>query len=162
MIALTLALVLAPASEFVGTDWINAPDGKAPSLKARAGKVTIVHFWTFACINCRNNLDAYARLQAKFEKQSVLVVGIHTPELERERTRANVVDAIKNLKITWPTLLDPEYKNWARWKVDMWPTVFVVDKRGQVRFSWQGELAWRGADGEAQVARAVEKLLAER
>ncbi|HRF60321.1 MAG TPA: redoxin domain-containing protein [Fimbriimonadaceae bacterium] len=162
MVALTLLLATAKAPEFVGADWLNVADGKAPSIRAREGKVTIVHFWTFACINCRNNLDAYARLQSRFEKDGVLVVGIHTPEIERERSATNVADALKQLKITWPTLLDPEYKNWDRWKVDMWPTVFVVDKRGQVRFSWRGELAWRGADGEAQVARAVEKSLAER
>lgn len=162
MIAISLLLAVGQAPEFVGNDWINVIDGKPPVLKERQGKVTIVHFWTFACINCRNNLDAYARLQARFEKHGVLVIGVHTPELERERSRANVADAVKNLKITWPTLLDPEFKNWDRWKVDVWPTVFVVDKRGEVRFSWKGELAWRGSDGEAQIARQVEQLLRER
>lgn len=162
MLTLSLLFAASKAPDFVGSDWINVVDGKAPSLATRGGKVTVVHFWTFACINCRNNLDAYARLQAKFEKRDVLVVGIHTPELARERSRGNVEDAVKNLKITWPTLLDPEYKNWDRWKVDVWPTLFIVDKRGEIRFSWQGELGWRGADGEAQATKEIEKLLQER
>lgn len=147
------------APELVGSQWLNTPEGKPISLQSRLGKVTVVHFWTFECINCRHNLPAYARLQKKFEKLGVQFFGIHTPELETEKDPNNVAKAIKELGIAFPVLIDGQADNWKRWSVHYWPTVYVLDKQGRVQFTWEGELNWNGATGESQVANVIESLL---
>lgn len=152
-----LASAQTQAPELVGKQWLN-PDGKSLSLESLRGKVTVVHFWTFECINCRHNLPAYARLQKKFEKLGVQFIGIHTPELESERNPDNVAKAIKELGITFPVLIDAKMDNWNLWGVRYWPTVFVLDKQGRVRLRWEGELNWQGATGESQVANVIEAL----
>src|SRR5438132_1509338 len=72
------------APELVGTNWMNLGDKKPFSLADRKGKVTVVHFWTFACENCQHNLTAYERLQQRYAAKDIAWVGIHTPELEFE------------------------------------------------------------------------------
>lgn len=149
------------APELVGTNWLNLGDKKPFTLAERKGKVTIVHFWTFACENCQHNLPAYERLLQKYGSKDVAFVGIHTPEIEIEKKEENVKDAIVKEKIHFPVLVDRDGTNWKRWKQSMWPTIYVIDKAGYVRFEWQGELAWKGAKGEEDVVSAIEKLLKE-
>lgn len=148
--------------ELVGTDWINTPDGKPITLASRKGKVTVVEFWTFGCINCQRNLPVYARWQKTFQKKSVEIIGIHTPETEEEKNPDNVRKSVKRLNITYPILLDTKGENWKGWAQQWWPTVWLVDKNGKVRYRWQGELAWKGADGERIMARKIQELLDER
>ncbi len=149
------------APELRGTGWLNTPGQKPVSLASRRGKVTVVQFWTFACSNCRANLPIYARLQRKFAAQDVEIIGVHTPELDFERDPKNVAAQVKQLGITYPVLLDPQSENWRRWNQRYWPTLYVLDKSGVVRGKWEGELNYGGANGEAQVAKSIEKLLAE-
>ena len=78
------------APELIGDSWLNVPAGSKLSLASRKGKVTVVHFWTFGCINCQHNLPAYARWQKRFAAKGVLVIGIHSPETAAERDSANV------------------------------------------------------------------------
>lgn len=149
--------------ELVGaeSDWLNTPDKKPIKLESRKGKVTIVHFWTFGCINCKRNLPAYARWQKKFTKKDVQIIGVHTPETEEEKEPANVEKAIKRLKITYPVLIDPKGDNWKNWQQNFWPTVYIVDKKGFVRAYWVGELEWEHAGGEDIMTRKIESLLKE-
>lgn len=142
----------APA--LTGQDWINATGRPA-------GKVTIVHFWTYGCHNCRNNLPAYERWQQRFAGQPVAMVGVHTPEFENEANAANVRAQVKRLNITWPVLLDAKMDNWRRWHQQFWPCVYLVDRKGRVRYRWDGELNWRGERGDEIMARKVEELLKE-
>ena len=146
------------APELQGDQWINS---QPINLKARAGKVTIVHFWTFDCINCRHNLPSYQRWEEKLEGKDVAIIGVHTPELPQERVAANVTKKVAEYKITWPVLLDPEMKNWRSWKQEFWPAVYLVDKQGKIRYRWDGELNYGGMDGEKKMLDLVEKLLAE-
>ncbi|MBI5707193.1 MAG: redoxin domain-containing protein [Armatimonadetes bacterium] len=147
------------APELVGSTWINAAADKAPTLASRKGKVTVVHFWTFACSNCKANLPAYGRIYAKFKAQGVEVIGVHTPELEIEKSTANVKDAVAKYGIKYPVLVDTDARNWNNWRQQMWPTVFVIDADGYATFRWEGELAWRGANGEQQLDRAIKAAL---
>ena len=149
------------APELSGGPWLNTPDNKPLTLAARRGKVTIVQFWTFGCSNCRANLPAYARLQKKFEKQGVTIIGVHTPEFDHERDPKNVARRVKELGITYPILLDAKNENWQRWKQQYWPTIYLIDKAGRVRHRWIGELNYKNAGGEATVTRLVENLLKE-
>ncbi len=150
-----------PAPELVGGPWINIADGKAINLADRRGKVTIVEFWTFGCGNCRANLPSYANWQKQFADKDVVVIGVHTPETSSERLTSNVVRNVKQLGITYPILLDQDHKNWNRWQVDAWPTAYLVDKQGRIRYRWVGELNYRNAGGEAKLGQLVEQLLKE-
>ncbi len=153
------AETVSKAPEFAGDRWINS--AKPISLAGRKGKVTVVHFWTFGCINCKHNLDAYNRWFHNFRERDVTVIGIHTPEFETERVTANVEKHVKQFGIEYPVLVDNEYRNWRLWDQQVWPAVYVVDKRGMVRFHWDGELNYRGAGGEQKIASIIEQLLTE-
>lgn len=141
-----------------GTKWINRDD-KAFDWKDRVGKVTVVHFWTFGCSNCKANLPAYDRVYAKFKPKGVELIGVHTPELEVEKKEENVREAVKKFGLAYPILIDTDGANWTRWNLQYWPTVFVLDKRGQLVFKWEGELAWKGSNGEQQMNAAIESAL---
>lgn len=145
------APTIAPA--LIGAEWIN---GTAAEFK---GHVTVLHFWTFACINCKHNLPYYQKWADKYK--DVQVVGIHTPELDFEKNPENVRAAVKDLGITYPVLIDGAGENWNRYKVDMWPTVMVIDKSGHVRYGWKGELQWNGQDGFGQLTKVIEQLRKE-
>ncbi len=151
-----------PAPELTGGPWLNTADGKALQLASRRGKVTIVEFWTFACSNCLANLPVYARWQKQFAEQDVAVIGVHTPETASERLTANVVQRVKQLGITYPVLVDQEHDNWNRWQVEAWPTVYLVDKQGRIRYRWVGELNYHNAGGEAKLGQLVAQLLQEK
>lgn len=145
------------APTWVGGTWLNTPNGQAPAK----AKVTIVHFWTFGCYNCLNNLPAYARWQKRFAGKSVAMVGIHTPEFDHEARLDNVRAQIKKLQVEFPVLIDSSRRNWDRWNQQFWPAIYLVDAKGNIRYRWDGELNWRGTRGEEIMAARVEQLLAE-
>jgi len=149
------------APEFVGGPWLNTPDDGPISLAARRGKVTIVHFWTYGCYNCKNNLPIYERWHRQFVGRDVVIVGVHTPETSSERVEANVVRHVKDFKIEYPVLFDQSGTNWGRWQQRYWPTVYLIDRKGKVRFRWIGELNYGGKQGEARMGQLVENLLRE-
>ena len=151
--------VIAP--ELTGKVWLNLPSGKTLSLASRKGKVTILHFWTYGCINCRRNLPAYDRWHKRFASKGVVVIGIHSPETEGERDLANVTRKVKEFGIAYPVLVDSDRANWKRWQQRAWPAVCLIDKQGRVRFGWEGELEYGGAGGEAKMTRFIELLLKE-
>lgn len=147
-----------PVPELQGNQWMNS---EPLSMAGRLGKVTIVHFWTFDCINCRHNLPSYERWEAKLQGKDVAIIGIHTPELPQERVTANVEKKVAEYHIKWPVLLDTDMKNWRKWKQEFWPCVYLVDKMGKIRYRWDGELNYGGMDGERKMLQLVENLLAE-
>ena len=149
----------AIAPELSGGTWINLGDRKPITLASRKGKVTILHFWTFACSNCHANLPAYERLYAKYRSSGVEMIGIHTPELEIEKDEKKVAEAVKKWKMSYPVLIDEKGANWKSWRQNVWPTVYVIDQSGEVAYYWVGELAWKGAKGEEELMRVVDALL---
>ena len=149
------------APELVGGPWLNTPGDQPVSLASRRGKVTIVHFWTYGCYNCQNNLPAYTRWYKQFAGRDVVIVGVHTPETLSERIDSNVVRHVKDFKIEYPVLLDQSETNWRRWQQRYWPAVYLIDRKGKVRFRWIGELNYGGRQGEAKMAQLVEDLLKE-
>jgi hypothetical protein len=86
---------------------------------------------------------------------------VHTPETDEEKVAANVVRRVRAEGITYPILLDQKGVNWNRWGQQFWPTVYLIDKRGHVRYRWEGELEYANAGGEAKMARLVDELLGE-
>ncbi len=150
-----------PAPELAGNSWLNVPPGQRLSLASRQGKVTVVHFWTFGCVNCKRNLPFYAEWQKRFSGRGLEIIGVHTPETQEERDPAAVAKKVREYGITYPVLIDDTSANWRGWQQRCWPTVYLVDKRGIVRFAWEGELEYQGAGGNAKVTQLIEKLLNE-
>jgi thiol-disulfide isomerase/thioredoxin len=150
-----------PAPALVGNAWLNLTNGGRLSLASRKGKVTVVHFWTFDCINCKHNLPYYLRWRRRFAVEGLEVIGIHTPETAPERDAANVARKVKELGIDYPVLLDPERVNWDRWQQRYWPAIYLLDKQGRVRYCWEGELEYQDAGGNGKMTSLIEGLLRE-
>lgn len=158
MSALHPSVSATPAPELVGKTWLNS---KPIKLAERRGKVTMVEFWTFACSNCQANLPIYERIWNKFGGPDFTIVSIHTPELPQEYKLENVKAFVREHQISYPVLVDDKYDNWSRWNQEFWPAIYLVDKRGNIREKWMGELNYAGHDGEAEVCRAISSLVAE-
>lgn len=150
-----------PAPALSGGPWLNTPENGPMTLASRKGKVTVVHFWTFGCINCRRNLPSYANWRKQFSNRGVEVIGVHTPEFETERNAKNVASEAKKLGVDGPILVDSKSENWKRWKQQYWPTVYLIDKAGRVRYAWIGELEANKQDGTRKMAVLIEQLVNE-
>jgi thiol-disulfide isomerase/thioredoxin len=161
-LALALSLTACPgeaanlggsAPELAGIDaWINSPPLTMAELR---GKVVLVDFWTFGCINCRNTLPAVKRWHEKYAERGLVVLSIHTPELDFERAHAAVEAAVREHGITYPVAIDGGYRTWRAFENRYWPAFYFVDRKGVIRHVRFGEGAY--ADSE----RWIERLLAE-
>jgi thiol-disulfide isomerase/thioredoxin len=148
------------APDLVDTgEWINA--ASAPSPEQLRGKVVVVHFYAFGCINCIHNFPTYLEWQEEFKDKPVALIGIHTPETSAERESASVRSKAEAERFAFPVLIDGKKENWDAWGNSMWPSVYVIDKRGYLRQFWPGELKWQGATGDQHMREWVERLLAE-
>ena len=132
--------------------WLNSPPLKTSSLR---GKVIVVNFWTYTCINSLRALPYLRAWEEKYKDQGLVVLGVHTPEFEFEKNVDNVRHALRDLKIDYPVALDSEHAVWRGFKNDTWPAFYFVDAGGNIRHSQFGE----GNYGTAE--RAIQKLLAE-
>ena len=150
--------VVAPELREV-TAWINADPIR---LRQQKGKVVVVHFWAFGCINCIRNLPHYQSWYEKFPQSDVVIIGIQTPETEAERSLENLKNQVRERKINYPVAFDAQSANWKAWGNDMWPSVYLIDKQGRVRNWWYGELNWKGATGEEFMRKRIEALVAEK
>jgi hypothetical protein len=90
-----------------------------------------------------------------------VVLGVHTPEIAREREMANVRREASDAELSFPILVDNEKKNWNAWGNSMWPSVYLIDKRGYIRYWWYGELNWQGAKAQELLRQRIEELLKE-
>jgi peroxiredoxin len=147
------------APELLPTEnWFNSQPLTLESLK---GKVVLVHFYAFQCHNCQANFNVYRRWHEKLKEKGVVVLGIQTPETPTERDPKAVCKAAVDEQLSFPILIDLESKNWEAWGNTMWPTVYVVDKRGYLRHWWQGELNFQGAAGDQTIEKIIDFALAE-
>ena len=142
----------AMAPEFASGTWINSDP---LTLKGLHGKVVVVEFWTFGCYNCRNTLPFVKAWHDRYSKKGLTIVGVHSPELEGEQRVENVRREVASLGIRYPVVTDNDYATWKAYKVNAWPTIFILDKSGKIRWSHVGE----GAYNEAE--QTIQKLLVE-
>jgi thiol-disulfide isomerase/thioredoxin len=151
--AASAAPVPHAAPEFAGIDnWINS----APlTLQQLRGKVVLVDFWTYDCINCQHVLPYLKDWHARYRDQGLVVVGVHTPEYGFERNLDNVKTAVRRNGITYPVAQDNRYATWSAYGNQYWPAFYLVDKRGQVVYSHFGEGDY------AQTEGVIRKLLAQ-
>ena len=135
-----------PASDFTGiTKWLNLPAGrqvpndKPLTLKDLRGKVVLVDFWTYTCINCIRTLSHVTSWYDKYHKQGFVVVGVHTPEFPFEKETPNVEQAIKQYNIHYPVAQDNDYNTWNAYSNEYWPAEYLIDAKGNIRRTHFGE-----------------------
>jgi thiol-disulfide isomerase/thioredoxin len=115
----------------------------------------MVEFWTFGCINCRNVLPEFKGYHRDFAGKGLVIVGVHSPEFGFEKELANVKTAVRDLGVEFPVAIDNDFANWNRYNNRYWPTRYLIDKQGVLRYTHIGE-------GAYEETRAwIERLLGE-
>lgn len=132
--------VYASAPDFAGiSHWIDTPGGRPLTIAGLRGKVVLVDFWTYSCINCLRTLPHLRAWYAAYHKDGLEIVGVHTPEFAFEHVLSNVEGAVRRFHVTWPVALDNDYDTWTAWSNQYWPADYLVDQRGEVRAYSFGE-----------------------
>jgi thiol-disulfide isomerase/thioredoxin len=144
---------LGPAPELTGiTDWINSPPLTLAGLR---GKVVLVQFWTFACINCIHVQPYVKAWYSRYAAAGLVVIGVHTPELSFERDIGNVRKAVADDGVTFPVAFDPAFATWNAYGNSYWPAFYLVDRAGRIRHVHAGEGDYAGSE------EAIRELLLE-
>lgn len=161
---------ISKAPEFVGiSKWLNLPAGlglkprsegrqgaeKALTMAELQGKVVLIDFWTYTCINCIRTLPHVTGWYEKYKDDGLVVVGVHTPEFEFEKSTKNVEDAIARHSITYPVAQDNDYKTWEAYENHYWPAKYLIDKDGYIRYYHFGEGKYE------ETEQAIQALLKE-
>jgi cytochrome c biogenesis protein CcdA/thiol-disulfide isomerase/thioredoxin len=128
------------APDFTGiSDWLNTPGGRPLTIQGLRGKVVLIDFWTYSCINCLRTIPHLRAWYAAYHKEGLDIVGVHTPEFAFEHVPSNVEGAVHRLGVTWPVALDNDYGTWNAWSNQYWPADYLVDQTGHVRAYSFGE-----------------------
>jgi thiol-disulfide isomerase/thioredoxin len=155
---LVIALVTTPAAEKPpelrsSNTWINT-DGplKLSSLK---GKVVLIDFWAFDCEPCKETVPRVEALYERYSSKGLVVIGIHTPRTSEEKEIPKLRDAVKRMGIQYPVVVDANQKMFSDYRCDLWPTQFVIDRKGFVRIS-RG-----GVSRSTDIEQAIQDALTE-
>jgi len=142
-------IAMPPAA---ATEWLNSPPQTATNFR---GKVVVVQFWTFTCINWRRTLPYMRAWNAKYRDQGLIVIGVHTPEFDFEENVQNVRSELAEMHIDYPVAIDNQHAIWNAFHNVYWPALYLLDPHGHIRYRQFGE-------GEyARTEREIQKLLAE-
>ena len=148
--------VLGRAPDFTGNDrWFNTPAAAPLELAGLRGRVVLIDFWTYTCINCIRTLPYLRAWDGRYRDAGLTIVGVHTPEFAFEREADNVRDAISANRLRYPVAQDNEYATWGAWGNQYWPAKYLIDARGRVRYAHFGEGAYEETEA------AIRALLAE-
>ena len=149
------------APEFLAAGpWFNtrAPSMGIPSpsaplkLESLRGKVVLVDFWTYSCINCIRTIPYLKTWYAAYKDKGLVIVGVHSPEFAFEKVSSNVSRAMRDLGVTWPVVQDNDYSQWNAYSNKYWPAHYFIDAKGHVRY-------WHFGEGEYAESEAVIKQL---
>lgn len=140
-----------PAPEFTGiNNWLNS----APlTMKDLKGKVVLVDFWTYSCINCLRTLPHVTKWHNKYKDQGLVVVGVHTPEFAFERSTSNVQTAARRFGVSYPIAQDNQYATWNAYRNQYWPASYLIDRNGRIQHQHFGE------GGYEEMEAAIRTLL---
>ena len=142
----------AAAPELAKGDWLNSEPLTLANLR---GRVVLIDFWTFGCINCRNTLPSLKGWHDRYRDKGLTIIGVHSPEFDEEKDADNLRRAVASLGISYPVVTDNDYQSWKAYNVEAWPTVFLLDKRGRIRWRHVGEGNYKEAE------QMIQELLAE-
>ena len=143
----------ATAPELASGEWINSEPLKLTDLR---GRVVLIEFWTFGCINCRNALPFVESWYERYREQGLTVIGVHSPEFDEEKNIETLRRQVASLGVRYPVVTDNDFQTWKAFNVEAWPTIFLLDKQGRIRWTRVGE----GKYDETE--RVIQKLLAEK
>lgn len=132
--------------------WINSPPLTPDQLR---GKVVVVDFWTYSCINCLRALPYVRAWAEKYRDQGLVVIGVHTPEFAFEKSEANVREAVNRLGVTYPVAMDNDFAVWRAFRNQYWPAHYFIDAQGRIRHHHFGEGDYDGSE------RVIQQLLKE-
>ncbi|MFL6355125.1 MAG: thioredoxin family protein [Nitrososphaeraceae archaeon] len=145
------------APEFAQVDgYINTYNNSPLTLSSLKGKVVLVDFWTYSCINCIRTIPYINDWNQKYADKGLVIVGVHSPEFEFEKNYDNVKAAVQRLGITYPVILDSDHGTWNAYGNQYWPRHYLIDNQGYIRDNHIGE------GGYDQTEKAIQSLLAER
>jgi len=132
---------LGNAPEIIPTgEWHNLPDGKSQlTLAELKGKVVLLDFWTYSCINCIRTMPYLRAWHEKYADDGLVILGAHAPEFEFEKSSKNVREAIEDFEIHYPVFQDNDFKTWKAYKNRAWPAKYLIDKNGKIRYTHIGE-----------------------
>jgi cytochrome c biogenesis protein CcdA/thiol-disulfide isomerase/thioredoxin len=148
--------VLGSAPEFVGNQrWFDTPGDRPLTLSALRGRVVLVDFWTYSCINCLRTLPYLTAWDKKYRKDGLTIVGVHSPEFPFEKDAGNVEEAIERNGIHYPVAQDNDLATWRAYGNQYWPAEYFIDAKGRVRYAHFGE----GEYGKKE--QIIRQLLAE-
>ena len=152
--------VLGEAPDFAGDGrWFNT-HGRS-TLEGLRGRVVLIDFWTYTCINCLRTLPHLRAWDARYRKDGLTIVGVHTPEFAFEHDAGNVQDAITRSRLRYPVVQDNDYATWNAWGNQYWPAKYLIDAKGRVRYAHFGEGEYeqdRGGDPHAARGGGAAKL----
>jgi len=137
-----------------GGSWFNT-GGQELHLAALRGKVVAVEMWTAGCYNCLNVVPWLKTWDNTYRSQGFTIIGVHSPEFAHERSAQYVREAVGKLGIRYPVVMDNDFKIWNAYRNVYWPTLYLIDKKGLIRYSHVGEGAY------AETERMIQQLLAE-
>ncbi|MEW6324377.1 MAG: redoxin domain-containing protein [Nitrospirota bacterium] len=146
------AAVGRQAPEIVSSIWINS---EPRSMRDLRGKVVLVEFWTFGCYNCRNVEPQIKQWHGAYASRGLVVIGIHTPEFAYEKDAESVKRYVREHELSYPVVTDNDFANWNRYGNHYWPALYLIDKRGVIRYIRVGE------GGYPETERMIQALLAE-
>ncbi len=132
--------------------WLNSP---ALSSKALRGKVVLVNFWTYSCINSLRELPYMKAWAAKYKDAGLVVIGVHTPEFGFERDPGNVTTAVLDLKVAYPVPIDSNHSIWSAFRNEYWPADYIIDAKERIRYHHFGEGEYEKSE------RVIQTLLKE-
>lgn len=135
-----------------GGVWFNSEPLTLDQLK---GKVVIIDFWTYSCINCQRTMPYLRKWWETYQDKGLVIIGVHSPEFEFEKTEKNVAQAIKDFKLPYPIVQDNNFSTWRAYNNRYWPAKYVIDKEGYIRYTHFGE----GAYNETE--KVIQDLLKE-
>ncbi len=135
-----------------GGVWFNSNTLTLAELK---GKVVLVDFWTYSCINCQRTLPYLRDWNEKYKDKGLVIIGVHSPEFEFEKNEKNVAQAIKDFKLTYPIVQDNDFATWRAYNNRYWPAKYFIDKEGYIRYTHFGE------GGYDESEKVIQELLKE-
>ena len=145
-----------PAPEFTGiSTWLDTDGGKPLTLAGLRGRVVLIDFWTYSCINCLRTLPQVTAWDAKYRAAGLTIVGVHSPEFAFEHVVSNIRRAIEDQGIRYPVAVDNDLATWSAWGNQYWPAEYLIDRDGHVRYASFGEGDYDKTE------RAIRDLLGE-
>lgn len=137
-----------------GLGWVNSKPLKAADL---ADKVVLYDFWTYSCVNCVRTLPYLRAWYDRYEKDGLVLVGVHSPEFEFEKNHKNVTAAVRKLNVNYPVVFDDDMAIWQSFNNQYWPAKYVTDRKGQLRFQHFGEGEYSETESTLRVLLGVPK-----